>query len=309
MMRRLVVMALAMLWAGPVLAEPAAPAHAWGDHNHVLLVMHPPAAKIAIQLDMAATPGVYAQGSTPGGDPGAQVAGNLVGNLLAAKIIHFSAEGGQQERIQALAAICEKEDLLAWMTSGLEKALAADGVQPDVEPPGATAPDIFLQDAVHRGTGYDQAASIQPALHLDETLRSLATRYDVHVWPLPTGWGGKPEMHTVSIYFDFSPAAPATRAAAPAPAAAVSTWNDASPDQLRSVLMDSGRLLAAMLKRIYVHGDAGKHEPYVIGTTFSREKLRGYLEGNIDDWAVLRDDNGDYFVFKPLRLFPVKPAA
>jgi len=297
---RLVVGLAACLWLGVAVIAHAEDARGRAAvlpsvaTNRLLVVIGVPDHAFDVQqarFGANATP-VYVAGA----DPVSAVVGNIIGHMLVSKMAQ-SDRSVSVQKTQALSAFFDAHVLADLISSSLTGTLGSLSISPSIRSSGSSNSEAELRKVLMQGAAFDQAVAIAPAVSFDDDLLSLNTMYafsgwypDAGAWPRKSSMVGK-----INILFDYN------KTASVEASAEVSNWNAADAVELKAVFDESGRILAELLARVIRQAPVKKS--FVIATTPSLEKIRGYRQSDLGIWTVIVDDNNNYHVLKPKRIF------
>lgn len=287
------------------------PHHGWGESNRVLVLMEQPNPGFSIQALKQAGPGVTANVAGAGL---AGVAGNIIGNMIAAKMQTAGVDAEQQKRIPALISFQKENDTLKLTADAMHASLLGESVTMVMGKPQGRRHEYVLEEILRKDDGYDQAVSLEQKLMLDDDLLSLRTAYNFVAWDLAGSDRKKLASGRVSVFFDYPPAL-AAAAGNPPEAAGENTaerpelnWSAAPTDLLQASMTESGRLLSTFLARQFQQPKALLSGDYVIATTATLEKVRGYRQADIGEWSVFCDEGNNCFIMKPKKVYVLKKA-
>lgn len=279
---------------------------AWGQQSRLLLLLNQPETGFSVQA--VSQPGSATVNVAGAGAAG--VAGNLIGNLLAAKMNEASVRSEQQKRIPGLVAFQEQNDTLKLIADAMNPVLQSESVAMVMTRTRGQRSEAVLNEVLRSNT-FDQAVSLEQKLMLDDDLLSLRTAYGFSAWEMP-GLEAKSKKKLlegrVSIFFDY-PVTTAPASAEPGAEVRVANWSAASPELVRATLAESGQLLTAFMSRLYRQQGAVVRGDYVIATTNSLDKVRGYRQDDIAGWSLFCDEGNNCYIMKPKKVHVLRKAA
>jgi len=305
---RLVVGLAACLWLGVAVIAHAEDARGRAAvlpsvaTNRLLVVIGVPDHAFDVQQARfgALTPPVYVAGA----DPIAAVVGNIIGHMMVSKIAQ-SDHSVSDQKTPALAEFFNTHAVAELIRPSLTGTLGSLSINPSIRLSEGSSSGVELRKTLTQGSAFDQAVTVEPAVSFDDDLLSLKTSYAFSVWRADAGaWSRKPSVAgQINILFDHS------QSVSVGALAEAANWNAADAAELKAAFDESGRILAALLERVIWQPELSVRKAFVIATTPSLEKIRGYRQVDLGTWTVIVDDNNNYHVLKPKRVFILKQEA